>query len=213
MLDYKNLVYKITTYFSGYQNKDDLFQAGVVGLLTAYQNFDPSYNIKFTTYAYPYIMGEMKKLVREDKSIKISREITKLNARIEVARNVLCQRLSKEPTNYELARFLEIDEYIVAEAQNSLHPIRSIDEPISIDSKEQNLHDVIPDYEPDIDALITLKDELGKLTPVELELLQKRYFVDMTQTQTAQALGMSQVQVSRQEQKVLTKLRKRLDQV
>ena len=69
--EYSNLIHSLTHYFEGYKSKEDLYQVGIIGLITAYQKFDPTLNVKFSTYAYPYILGEMKKLVREDKSIKI----------------------------------------------------------------------------------------------------------------------------------------------
>ena len=79
ILENQNLIYSITKYFEKYANKEDLFQAGCMGMIMAYKNYNPDMNVKFTTYAYPYILGEMKKLVREDKSIKISRNIQLLN--------------------------------------------------------------------------------------------------------------------------------------
>ena len=141
IMENKNLIYSITKYFDNYKNKEDLFQSGVLGLLAAYKNFDSSYNIKFTTYAYPYILGEMKKLVREDKNIKISRDIIKLNSKIEQTRNMLMQKFLRPVTNKELADYLEIDEYLISEALNSSNPIMSIDEPICMDTKEITLHE------------------------------------------------------------------------
>lgn len=210
IMENKNLIYSITKYFDNYKNKEDLFQSGILGLLAAYKNFDSSYNIKFTTYAYPYILGEMKKLVREDKNIKISRDIIKLNSKIEQTRNMLMQKFLRPVTNKELADYLEIDEYLISEALNSSNPIMSIDEPICIDTKEITLHEVIADKAQDINTLIALKDELMKLNNIEKEIVDKRYFKDLTQTEIAQSLGMSQVQVSRQEQKVLAKLKQKL---
>ena len=188
----KNLIYSIANYFDTYNNKEDLFQAGCLGIINAYKNFNDSYNIKFTTYAYPYIVGEMKKLIREDKNIKISRDISRL------------------PTNKEIAELLGVNEYIISEAINANNPVKSIDESILSDSKEITLHEIIPDKQNDITTLIALKDELEKLSALEKEVVKERYFNDYTQKKVADNLGMSQVQVSRQEQKVLEKLRKKL---
>lgn len=210
IINNKNLIYSITNYFDTYNNKEDLFQAGCLGIINAYKNFDESYNIKFTTYAYPYIVGEMKKLIREDKSIKISRDISRLSKKIEEARNVLQQKLFRNPTNHELSIFLGIDELIISEAINSNNPIKSIDEQIKCDSKELTLHEIIPDKINDMTTLIALKDELENLSALEKELVEKRYFNDLTQKSVAEELEMSQVQVSRQEQKILAKLRKKL---
>ena len=85
IMNNERLIYSIANYFKNYQSKEDLYQAGCLGLITAYKKYDPNMHCKFTTYAYPYILGEMRKLVREDKGLKISREITKLNLKIEKA--------------------------------------------------------------------------------------------------------------------------------
>ncbi len=210
ILENQNLIYSITNYFSNYKNKEDLFQVGVIGIMKAYHNYDENFNIKFTTYAYTYILGEMKKYIREDKSIKISRNISSLNSKIEQAANMLSQKLYRNPTSMELSQFLGIPEMLVNEALNSKREVKSIDEPIASDSKEVTLHETIPGKVLDIDTLIALKQELTKLDSVELELLKNRYFDDKTQMETASDLGMTQVQVSRKEQKVLTKLRNNL---
>jgi RNA polymerase sporulation-specific sigma factor len=120
------------------------------------------------------------------------------------------QKLLRPVTNKELADYLEIDEYLISEALNSSNPIMSIDEPICIDAKEITLHEVIADKNQDLNTLIALKDEIMKLENIEKEIVDKRYFKDLTQTEIAQSLGMSQVQVSRQEQKVLAKLKQKL---
>jgi RNA polymerase sporulation-specific sigma factor len=203
----QNLIYAIANYFNNYKSKEDLFQVGVIGMIKAYQNYDESFNIKFTSYAYPYISGEMKKYIREDRGVKVSRSITSLNSKIETASNMLSQKLFRVPTSGELSDFLGIPEMLVTEALSSKRELRSIDEPVASDSKELTLHETIPTKTLDIDTLIALKQELTKLDSAELELLKNRYFDDKTQNETAADLGMTQVQVSRKEQKVLTKLR------
>ncbi len=209
ILENKNLIYSITRYFEKYSNKEDLFQAGCIGMIMAYKNYNPDLNVKFTTYAYPYILGEMKKLVREDKSIKISRNIQMLNLKIEKANILLTQKLMRKPTTLELADFLEIPIYMIEEAINSTKPIYSIDEPLNDEGKDITLQDTIGKTD-DIDDLLLLKDELAKLNPFEQQLINKRYIDDLTQQQTAYELGISQVQVSRGEQKILTKLKSKL---
>lgn len=210
ILENQNLIYSIAYYFTNYKNKEDLFQVGVLGMIKAYKTFDESLGVKFTTFAYPSILGEMKKYVREDRSVKVSRTTTSLNFKIEEAYALLTQKLFREPSVNELANFLEIPEYLVSEAINSRKEVQSIDAPIASDSKELNLHETIPTKSKDIDMLIALRDELGKLSDFEKELLNERYFCDKTQTETAKELGMTQVQVSRKEQKVLVKLKSKL---
>lgn len=206
----RNLIYSIINYFGSNVNKEDLFQVGVLGMIKAYQNFDESLNIKFTTYAYTYILGEIKKYIREDRGVKVSRQTSSLGYKIENVIELLAQKYKRQPTYSEVANYLEIPEFVVAEAVNSKKEIKSIDSPIAVDSKELTLHETIPSETIDIDSLILLRDELLKLSESEKEILQRRYFEDMTQTEVAHALGMSQVQVSRSEKKVLTKLRNRM---
>lgn len=207
----QNLIYSITKYFESYANKEDLFQAGCIGMIMAYKNYNNNMNTKFTTYAYPYILGEMKKLVREDKSLKISRDIQKLNLKIEKAKILLTQRNMKEPSIFEISNFLELPEELIVEAINSNKQIYSIDEPLNDEGKEITLQDTIGSVDSlHLDDLIQLKEELKHLTKEERLLIENRYMNDFTQQQTADYLGISQVQVSRGEQKILNKLKNKL---
>jgi len=209
ILNNEKLIYSITNYFKNYNSREDLYQAGCLGLINAYKKYNPDMNCKFTTYAYPYILGEMRKLVREDKGIKISREITKLNLKIEKAYILLTQKLMKEPSIEEIANYLEIPEYYVSEAILSLNKIKSIDEPVNSDGKEFTLQDVIGKSD-NIDDLILLRDSLNNLSDEDKELINNRYMKDYTQSETSKIIGMSQVQVSRKEHKVLEKLKQKM---
>ena len=204
--DNERLIYSIASNFKNYKSIEDLYQAGCLGLITAYKHFDTTRDCKFTTYAYPYIFGEMRKLVREDKGIKISREISKLNLKIEKAYIILTQKLMREPSIQELSMYLEIPEYYISEAINSINRIKSIDEPITSGDKELTLQDVIG-KSTNIDDLLLLKDCINKLDSEERKIIDSRYKEDYTQTETAKLIGISQVQVSRKEQKILKKLR------
>ena len=210
-LIYENekLIYSIANYFKNYNSMEDLYQAGCLGLINAYKRYNPNLNCKFTTYAYTYILGEMRKLVREDKGLKISREISKLNLKIEKAYILLSQKLMKEPSITEIASYLEIPEYYVSEAIMSLNKIKSIDEPITNEGKDITLQDIIGESN-NIDDLILLRDSLNNLSYEEKELINNRYINDYTQTEISKTLGMSQVQVSRKEHKVLEKLKQRM---
>ena len=209
IIENERLIYSIANYFKNYQSKEDLYQAGCLGLITAYKKYDSSMNCKFTTYAYPYILGEMRKLVREDKGIKISRQITKLNLKIEKAYALLSQKLMKEPSIEEIANYLEIPSYFVSEAILSLNKIKSIDESVSSEGREFTLQDVIGKSE-NIDDLIMLKELLQGLNNEEKAIIDNRYIKDYTQSETSKLVGMSQVQVSRKEQKVLQKLKQKM---
>lgn len=210
ILENQNLIYAMTKYFEGYKNKEDLIQAGCVGMIMAYKNFNKDMNVKFTTYAYPYILGEMRKLIREDKSVKVGRSIQKLNLKIEKANIILSQKLMRIPSIDEVADFLEIPVILVAEALNSQRSIMSIDEPIITDGKEITLHDTIGEKKNNINDLIMLKEELQKLKGFERDLIINRYIKELTQQETADYLGISQVQVSRKEQKILSKLKSKI---
>ena len=211
ILENQNLIYKLTHLFEKYGKKEDLFQVGVIGLMKAYQKFDSSYETKFTTYAYPYILGEMKKYIREDKGIKISRDITKLRLQIEKASILLSQKLMREATSKELAEFLEVPLFYIEEAMNSSLEILSIDYPIVEDGKPMKLSDVLAEEKRyDKTDLLDLKNAIESLNNEEKNLVTMRFYQDKTQQETAQSLGISQVQVSRHEQKVLTKLKQKL---
>ena len=207
---YSNLIYSITHYFEGYKSKEDLYQAGIIGLIEAYNKFDESYNVKFSTYAYKYILGEMRKLVREDKGIKISRNITKLNYQIEKAKMILYQKLYKEPTIKELSNFLEVNEEEITEALKTVNMLQSIYDPINSEGKEITLHDMISDNSMDLNTLIAFKEELNNLTPFEREIINKRYLEDLSQSEVANMLGLTQVKISREEAKIKQKIKERL---
>lgn len=208
-LNYQNLIYYIAKMFNNYPNKEDLYQVGYIGLLNAFKNFQDDKNTKFSTYAYTYILGEMKKLVREDRSIKVSRDLTKLNLKIEKASILLTQKLGHVPTPFELSNFLEIPYEVVSLAINSNNPIISMDNSYTED-KDTNLYEVIEDKEEDLDTKLMLDSALNSLPDFEKELIKKRYMEDLTQTEVANLFGISQVQVSRNESKVLSKLKTKL---
>ncbi len=208
IIENEKLIYKLSSYFPYYQDKDDLYQAGCKGMIEAYNNFDASRDVKFISYAYSYILGEMKKVVREDKSIKISRDVNNLSNKIEKAKSLLSQSLMREPTIQELSDYLEIPEYYVVEALNSKVSLKSIDS--NVGDTNMMFHEIISSPNADIDDLIFLKTELENLEEPERSIMISRYYEDMTQTEVASNLGLSQVDVSRREKKVLTKIRREL---
>lgn len=204
-------MYSIIKGFANANNKEDLYQVGMMGLIKAYENYDSSKGAKFSTYAYMYILGEIKKYLLENRGLKISRDLNKLYLKIERARLLLTQKLMHEPSTKELSIFLEIDEYTLIEAMESRNQLQSLDHPIKKDDKEVTLYDYIPNLENySLEELITLKDEISKLPIHDQQLIYHRYMRDLTQTEVANELGISQVQVSRDEAKILTKLKKRL---
>lgn len=205
----QKLIYYAANFFKNYPYKEDLYQAGRLGMIKAFKMYNPDMGCKFTTYAFSYILGEMKKLVREDKGLKVSREISKLNLKIEKAYVLLTQKLMKEPSISEIASFLEIPDFLVSEALMSLNKIRSISEPICDEGKELTLEDIIG-MEDNVDDLLMLKDALNSLNAEEKKIIESRYFKDLTQSETSKIVGISQVQVSRKEQKILQKMNRKM---
>lgn len=201
IINNQNLIYSIASKFKG--DKEDLFQAGCLGLLDAYKKYNPNYNTKFTTYAYPFIMGEMYKYVLGDKNIKLSPEIVKLNIAIKNAEDYLTQKFKRGPTDIELSSFLEIPVYKLVETRNCYQTL-SLDD----DTNESSLYDFVSFDDVSRDDLILLRDALNRLEAKEKELIIKRYFYNKTQQEVANELGINQVKVSREEGKVLTKLKK-----
>ena len=211
--DYAKLVYSLVAKFKNYYDVEDLKQVGMMGLIKASQHYDDSYDTKFSSFAYTYIKGEILKFIREDKSIKVNKELTRLAHHIDRAREVLSQRLMHTPTDAELCSFLEIDYETFREAENSKEFVRSLDYAVNEDSDDKNLslYDSIGideiSYRPEIQDLRT---EVSNLDQDERKLLYERYYLDKTQQETSESLGLSQVGVSRKESKVLAKLKNRL---
>lgn len=196
----QNLIYSIINRFKG--DVDDLFQVGCLGLINAYKNYNSSYGTKFTTYAYPYIFGEVYKYVINNKNIKISHDMIKLNTAINKAYDFLTQHNGREPTDIELSLFLEIPISKLNEVKNYLNTI-SLDD----NRNDLDLYNFINLDNFSKDDLILLKEALTKLQEKEKELIIKRYFYNMTQSELAKENGVNQVKISREENKILTKLR------
>lgn len=205
--EYSSYIYGIAKKFTNYNNKDDLYQAGFMGLIKAYRNYNNSLDTKFTTYAYTYILGEMCKLVREDKNIKISRDKLKLKNQIDKVSNLLSQKYQREPTIKEIASFLEITEKEINEIKNINEPI-SMDKAISDNGKELNLYDNIKSNTLDIETLLALKEEINNLSAEEKKILL--YSMNMNQTEIGNILNMNQVKVSRNLSKIKTKIKNKI---
>ncbi len=201
----EKLIYKIASYFP-MADMDDLYQAGVSGMLLAYKNYDKT-KAKFTTYAYSYILGEMKKVIRDDSRIKISRDMRALRNKVLLVKEKLEQILMREPSILEISSYLEIPYDVVLDALSSLS-FKSIDE--NVGDTNMMLHEIIGKTY-DYDTLLFLKMEIESLEEPERSIMIERYYEDMTQTEVASNLGLTQARVSRCEQKVLSKLRQNIN--
>lgn len=208
LLDYDGLIYSVINKYSRRYDKDDLYQVGMLGLIEAYKNYKNNLNTKFSTYAYYYILGEVNKYIREEGSLKVSRDLIRLGQSILKAREVMEQRLGREPTNLEIALFLEIDEEKVSTALLSLEKVKSLDYQ---ETESEEMYNFIKVDEDLMNAeILDLKEALNNLDNNEQELIKARYFDELTQMETSRELGISQVQVSRKEAKILEKLRSKL---
>lgn len=212
ILEYEKLVYKIIGMFPNY-DKDDLYQVGVVGLAKAYKNYKEGFNTKFSTYAYTYILGEVLSYIRESRCFKISREYQTLYKKINEARILLNQKLMREVTSFEIALYLEIDEALVDEVILANLTVESLDKPINEydDNKDLSSYDFIKYHEKMLDLdNFDLYMEIDNLPLEERAIIYDRYFNDLTQAEISKKLNMSQVQISRNEAKILKKLKSRL---
>ncbi|NLY46224.1 MAG: RNA polymerase sporulation sigma factor SigF [Tissierella sp.] len=205
----------IRSVLRGFMNRgyevDDLFQIGSIGLLKAIDKFDTSFNVKFPTYAVPMIMGEIKRFLRDDGLIKVSRSLKQVAGQAKRAEELLSKKYGREPTIQEISEeiCIEPEEIIMALEssyqpeylysvihQDDGEPLYLIDK-ISLDTNEQE--DVLDN--------IFLKDILNKLQPRDRQVIFLRYYKDKTQTEVAKELGISQVQVSRIEKRIIEDMR------
>lgn len=208
LLEYENLVFSVIGKYSNYFEKDDLYQVGMIGLIDAYKHFDNRSDVKFSSYAYYYILGEVTKFVRENRCLKVSKEIIKLNGAVERCRDIMRQRLGREPTDEEISLFLEVDVSKIGEVKTCMQEVKSLD---FCYEEDVSLYNSVMSFDNETnDVLMDLKNEINKLSLEEKMLIDARYYRDMTQSETSRQLGISQVQVSRKESKILEKLRCRL---
>ncbi|MBQ8598652.1 MAG: sigma-70 family RNA polymerase sigma factor [Oscillospiraceae bacterium] len=185
---------------------DDLFQAGCVGLVKATDAFDPERGVRFSTYAVPVILGEIRRLFRDGGAVKVSRSLKELSLKAKREQDLFVRTQGREPSVNELADILQVDYGLLVEALCAAAP------PLSLTHEEDNAEFDLPVDSPE-EALadsIALKQVLSLLEPKYRELIVLRYFRGQTQTVVAQALGMTQVQVSRREKKILLMLREKL---
>lgn len=184
---------------------EDLLQAGAMGILKAYKKYRQNGTTKFSTYAYDYIFGEMYDFVMKDRKIKVNKEILRLAKKIEIAKNALSLKMNRTPTYEEVASFLELSPLQVREA------ILATKEFVSLDGQkeeERSLYETIPSLENvSLDDKIALQDGINELSENEKSIIRYRYFDDLSQSETAKRLGMTQVMVSRYEKKSLERLR------
>jgi len=186
---------------------DDIFQAGCIGLLKAVDGFDETRGAAFSTYAVPVVLGEMRRLFRDGGSVKISRSLKELSLKAAREREKFLLEHLREPTVGELAALLGVEPAQMAEALAAASPVLSLT--ACSDENEQIDVPVIFNDE-ELLGSITLTEMINLLEEKDRKIVYLRYFKERTQTQTAEILGMTQVQISRREKKILLTLRQKL---
>ena len=194
---------------------DDLFQIGSIGLLKAIDKFDTSFDVKFSTYAVPMISGEIKRFLRDDGMIKVSRSLKELSYKAYMMKEKMQEQLQRDPTLEELASAMEVDKEELVMALESANEVESLYKPVyQKDGNEVALLDKLEEREAQEDKILNrllLKQLLESLEKDARQLIYLRYFANKTQTEVGRVLGISQVQVSRMEKKILKKLRGKMD--
>ena len=193
---------------------EDLFQIGNIGLLKAIDKFDLSYDVKFSTYAVPMISGEIKRFLRDDGMIKVSRSLKELAYKAYLCQEKLQEQWGRDPTITELAEQLGVEREELTMAMEASGDIESLHKPIyQKEGQEIRLMDKLPQKEEGEDKILDhmlLKQLLEHLDKEERQLIYLRYFANQTQSQVGKEMGISQVQVSRMEKKILKNLRERI---
>ena len=193
---------------------EDLFQIGAVGLVKAVDRFDLSFGVRFSTYAVPMIAGEIKRFLRDDSMIKVSRSLKELAVKAARLREQLLMERGEEPGMDELAERLRVEPEELVQAMDSCTEVESLQKVISQgDGEGVSLMEGVEQGKDEQEALlrrILLEELLSSLDPKERRLIVLRFFHDRTQTQVASELGMSQVQVSRLEKKILSALKEKM---
>lgn len=187
---------------------DDLYSAGCIGLMKAVNAFDTKRGVRFSTYAVPVILGEIKRLFRDGGTVKISRSMKELSMRVVRLRDELRMQSGKEPTVQQLAKEMGVEEAEIVQALCVSVPPVSLTDPG--ESGEGQLDIPVPPPDTEIGDVLALRQIMQTLSERDRMLLTMRYYQNKTQSQTAQALGMTQVQVSRREKKLLLTMREEL---
>lgn len=194
----EGLIYKIASKYSIYYSIEDLYQVGTIGVIKAYKNFKKDTSVKFSTYAYKYILGEIIEFIRCDRNIKVSEEYMSLYKRYLSIKSMLTSKLEREPSFCEISSFMEIDESVLRNVIETIAFTKSTDE---------SDYDYGNDKREEIDNKILLDNELSSMDEFDRSLIEFRYYQGYTQSETADALGVSQVKVSRQEKLILSRMK------
>ena len=215
--DNNGLIWSIVKRFTnrGYE-VEDLYQIGCMGFIKSIKRFDTNFEVKLSTYSVPYILGEIKRFIRDDGPIKVSRSIKELNAKINEIKKYHLNKTGKEITIEEICKELKVEKEDVIMAMESTNVIESIDGAATAenkDGKQMTIFEKISTGKNEEEAItnkIVVKQLINELDDRDKEIILLRFFKEKTQTEVAKILGISQVQVSRIERKILTKMKTKL---
>ena len=208
-----NLIWSIVTRFKdrGYEI-EDLYQIGCIGFIKSIKRFDTNYEVKLSTYAVPYILGEIKRFIRDDGPVKVSRSIKELSYKIKLIQNEYITKKGRDIQIKELAKLLKVSKEDIVIAMDSNNTVESIDRKVN-DSDDLTIMDKLKsnvDQEKDIVNKITIKTLIEGLDEKSKKIIMLRYYRGKTQSQVAELLGVTQVQVSRLEKKILSSMKQKL---
>ena len=208
-----NLIWSIVTRFKdrGYEI-EDLYQIGCIGFIKSIKRFDTNYEVKLSTYAVPYILGEIKRFIRDDGPVKVSRSIKELSYKIKLIQNEYISKKGRDIQIEELAKLLKVSKEDIVIAMDSNNTVESIDRKVN-DSDDLTIMDKLKsnvDQEKDIVNKITIKTLIEGLDEKSKKIIMLRYYRGKTQSQVAELLGVTQVQVSRLEKKILSSMKHKL---
>lgn len=192
---------------------EDLYQIGAMGFIKSIKRFDTNFEVKLSTYAVPYILGEIKRYIRDDGPIKVSRSVKELAIKIQEIQKEYFYKNGKEINVNKIAEILKISKEEVAVAISSTKPIESIDQEKSSDNDTRGLIEKISNNKDEADLIvnkISIKQLIEDLDEKDKKVILLRYYKEKTQSQVAKILGISQVQVSRIEKKILSKMKLKL---
>ena len=185
-----------------------LFQAGCVGLIKAVDGFDEERGFSFSTYAVPVILGEMKRIFRDDGTVSVSRSLKEKGRKISCEKEAFIKQFNREPTVKEIAERLGFDEYETVQAITASLPVISMT--VQDDESENQFDIPVDSHEQSVSTLIALEQVMSELDGRDKEIIRMRYYSGLTQTVIAKKLGMTQVQVSRREKVILKQMRSKL---
>lgn len=215
--DNNGLIWSIVRRFSGRGYEiEDLYQIGSIGFIKAIQRFDTNFEVRLSTYAVPYILGEIKRFIRDDGPIKVSRSIKELNVKIVELQKEYFNKHGRDITLDEISRELKISKEEITMALDSTRPVDSIENAKYTDSKTDKTVSILEqistgkDEETEITNRLAIKNLINELDDKEKEIIMLRYYKQKTQMQVSKIMGITQVQVSRIERKILDNMRRKL---